>query len=209
MPSSRVIGCVVAFAVSAAAEAGYVIAPVVSGASEAVAAPGEPVVIDLVLTRSAGETHNSSIFRVTFSAPGLVYLGYDWKPPYVNGTIDDFSIPSAAALPTVLGAGTLARPGDPPGVVDIELSNVTPFATSFADGVIASLTVMFPIGYGGADTILIGVVPDTFQQGTQPPVPTSAGSPLEFRLVPSPSAAGVLLLPVAAAFARRRTRDAI
>lgn len=204
MHKNKVLSSVVVFALCATAHAGYIITPVVDGASEVIAAPGEQVVVDLVLTRDTSEVHNSSIFRVTFSSPGLMYLSYDWKLPYLDGTIDDFSSPAIASLPMALNAETLARPGDPTNVVDIELSNVTPFATSFADGIIASLIVMFPVGYSGADTILIGIEPDTFQQGTQPPVQTTAGAPLQLHLVPAPGAVGVVLIGMAQANRRRR-----
>lgn len=192
------------FSLGVAAHAGYIITPTHQGASEVIAAPGEPIVIDLVLTRSASEVHNSSIFRVTFSSPGLMYLNYGWKSPYLDDTIDDFSTPVIASLPTILDSTVLSRPGDPLGIVDIELSNVTPFGTTFAEGIIASLTFMFPVGYSGAETILIGVEPDTFQFGTQPPIETTAGAPLEFRLVPVPGAAGIFLLSMVQANRRRR-----
>lgn len=173
------------------ARADYILSPLSMGESSRTATPGESFSLDMVLSASAGEEHNSAIFRVTFSAPGLWYEGYEWHSSY--GMVFDDSVPAAALLPLELESGTLMGPGYPDGVVDIELSNVAPIGF-FGEGALVSLNLRVPLDYAGPETITIQVEPDTFANGFDELVVIPGES---FVLtIPSPQGGVVLSLAV-------------
>jgi hypothetical protein len=105
------------------ASAEYTISASSGGLSSVNAAPGQTVNVDVVLTSNAADVHNSAIFRVVFSEPGIEYLGYSWSSPY--SMLFDGSTPDLASLPGVITASTLSGLAYPSGIADVEMSNVT------------------------------------------------------------------------------------
>lgn len=195
--AAGVIGMAMA---SVRAEGAYIVSPMVAGQSGAIVAPGATFELDVVLASPTGAVHNSAIFALEFSTPGLEYLGYTWAAPYAAGTVFDDSLPRLDDLPTTLSPGTLTGPGYPDGVVDVELSNVAE-SGGFGVGVLATLTLRVPDAFP-AQTVLITVRPDTFAMGFDE-VPAAAGPAFELVVVPSPGAWLAAVFGAAAAVRRR------
>lgn len=169
------------------ATADYVLTPRSGGSGSAIVGRGRTLNLNLGLTSDSSDTHTSAIFRVVFSSPGLTYQSYLWQAPYSNTSGDDDSTPRAEQLPVTLTADTLSGPSFPPGVVDVELSNVVESGT-FGQGSLVTLTLGVPAGYTGPDSITISAAPDTFANGFDEIV-TTAGPPFTLTIVPEPSAA--------------------
>jgi hypothetical protein len=188
----------------AISQAAYMLTPSSGGSNSITVAPGGSFSLDMVLTSDGADSHNSSLWSVTFSEPGLTYQSYDWQLPYVDGTSSDDSNPHATDLPTTITAASL---NGPPGVVDIELTNRTPVAAPlFTTGNLITLSLTVPLTYSGSGTVLINVVPDTFANGFDD-IQTTAGQQFTLNVsVPEPATAGVLLLGGALLAGRRRRR---
>jgi hypothetical protein len=184
-----------------AASGAYVLTPLVGGGSAANVLPGSSFVVDLVLTSGAGDLHNAAVFQVEFSEPGLIYTGYEWQAPYLNGTLDDFSTPLASDLPQALTASTFNNPLRP-GVVDVDLQNVLPAGPDFGVGLLVRLFLTVPADYAGAPEIEIRAVPDLLSLGFED-VPTSAGPALSI-FVPGPGTLMVSSGIMVAGLRRRR-----
>lgn len=192
--------CACACLCGTTAHADYTITATSSGASSAMAAPGSDVKIEIQLTSDAADVCNSAIFRVEFSTPGLQYMGYHWTAPFESGPFDD-SFPQALDLPAILNDTSLEGVGYPPGIVDIELSNVTTSGV-FATGMVTSLEFHVPANWAGTESIDISVVPDTFANGFTP-VSAAAGATFTL-LIPGPAAGHVAMLAFLAVARRRR-----
>ncbi len=197
---AQVVGVMLAVGASlfVAARADYVIAATSDGLSSVNAVPGQVVAVDVGLTSNTSDVHNSAIFRVVFSEPGIEYVGYTWRPPY--GTTFDASTPSAVSLPAILSATTLDGAAYPAGVADVELSNVTDSGV-FSSGVIAQLLVRVPIGWSGSGSVQVTVVPDTIANGFDV-VPTTSGGALTL-VIPTPGSMALALVGVVGALRRR------
>lgn len=126
---------------------------------------GESFKLDIILVSDGSDVHNSAIFRLIFSAPGLFYDSYSWNPPYSNGTAEDDSKPLHQRLPLRLEAKTLSGIGYAAGVVDVELSNVTGSQPGFGAGILASLILSVPLDYAGPTNITVTAQPDSFANG--------------------------------------------
>lgn len=183
------------------ASGAYVLTPLVAGGSAANVSPGSSFVVDIVLTSGAGALHNAAVFQVEFSEPGLIYTGYEWQAPYLNGTLDDFSTPLASDLPQALTASTFNNPLRP-GVVDVDLQNVLPAGPDFGVGLLVRLFLTVPADYAGAPEIEIRAVPDLFSLGFED-VPTTAGTSLAI-FVPGPGTLMTACGIMAAGLRRRR-----
>ena len=191
-------------AVSSAAFGAYTITPLHNGGTSAEVAPGEAFDLDIVLTSNAADAHNSAIFRVGFSEPGLLYDAYLWVAPYQTGTIWDDSDPLLSGLPLVLAASTLSGPGYPAGVVDIELSNVVPIGQGrFDEGLLTTLMLTIPSDFEKDQSVWISVFPETIASGFDV-IPTTAGPAFELRVVPEPASVALWLSALAACLSRRR-----
>ncbi len=194
--------CVVAIAMlTACARAGYIVSLESQGLDALAVAPGDTFNLDVRLTADATETHTSAIVRLAFSTPGLEYSAYEWASPYLNGTIEDDSLPHSNDLPLSLDEATLAGPAYPVGAVDLELSNVLPAGESFGEGIIARLTLHVPLGFDLSTPVEIAVLPDEIASGGDL-IPTRSAAP--FLLVPAPAPAALLLAPLALGRRRRR-----
>ena len=196
------VGVCCVLAVCSPLAAAYTLTPLAGGLSSATIAAGEAFDLDVVLDSDGGDEHVSAIFRVVFSQGGLEYQSCLWKGAYSTGSIDDQSVPGSggAALPRLLDEDSLAGPGYPDGVVDVELSNVTDAGT-FGVGPLVTLSLLAPPGTL-QQTITISVVPDTFDDGAAE-VPASAGP--DFALTVPEPATFLLLCAAAATILRRRT----
>jgi len=146
------------------------------GASSVTVSPGQTVILDVVVTSTAAESHNSAIFRLIASAPGLVYQSYTWQAPYLNGTLDDDSKPLIRDLPSVLSATTLQGLGYPADTADVELSNVTGDGSGFTNGTLVQLVLRVPADYQGPGSITITAVPSAIASGFALIPTTVAGS---------------------------------
>lgn len=174
------------------AVARYVMALSSGGANEATLRRGEALNLDVMLSTRTGATHNSAIFRLVSSAPGLVYESYNWHAPYLNGTVDDDSKPLRRDLPAALSAATLQGPGYPANAVDLELSNVTGDDGSFGAGKLVSVALRVPADYTGPSTIEISAVPTALANGFDLE-PTTAAGPFTLHVAPPPPAYSVSL----------------
>jgi hypothetical protein len=164
----------------------YVVVLNQGGLSSVSAKRGEVVELDLSLLTSAADRHNSAVLRLQFSAPGLIYKGYEWQTPYRNGDDHDDSKPLRSGLPVLLEA---ASASEPDGGIEVELSNVVPLGgleTRFASGTFVKLTLEIPADYNGPETVKIGVEPDVFADGFRA-VRTTAGPVFNLKIAPSPS----------------------
>jgi hypothetical protein len=183
---------------ASAARAAYVLTPFSGGFNTITVAPGGSFSLDLVLTSEAADEHNSAIFRVVFSEPGLIYSGFTWQSPYTLAYDD--SKPNTG-FDILLDAATLSGPAYPDGVVDIELSNVVEPGT-FTTGTLVRLDLAVPADYSGAPTVYISAAPDTIANGFDI-IDTAAGG--DFTLnVPEPAAWTIVSLVGAVALLRRR-----
>lgn len=114
------LGCF-ATAWSAPVRADYLLYAVSDGCTAGRVAAGETFQVELWLSADNEDLSNSIIVQLFFSSGGLVYNSLTWHGVYAGSAFDD-STPSV--FPVSLTPQVLAGPGHPPGIVDIELSNV-------------------------------------------------------------------------------------
>jgi hypothetical protein len=198
------------FAVQQSAHANYILSAKESGTgnSSVSVAPGGTFAVDFILSQSSGsDVNNSAVFQVNFSSPNLTETAYLWSGGYTTGTATDDSTPNTAnkgggrpQTPTTITSSSFSGPA---GVVDIEMSNVLESGT-FGTGTLVTVNFQVPISWAGPSSVTITAVPDTFQNGFNPPVTTTAGPAFTVN-IPEPASIG-LLLPVAGAMLIRRTR---
>jgi len=191
-----------ACALSTDSSAVYTLTPLSDGASARVVSEGTSFDLEVVLSSDDGDTHTSSILRLLFTSPGLILEALEWVSPYTTGGLFDFSVPAAAELPAPIVDSTLPSP---PGLIDIELSNIV-FPGEFGEGPVARLTIGVPADWlasGGAAEVFILAQPDTVADGFDE-IATSAGPGLAITIVPAPATAMPALLFVV--MLRRRSR---
>lgn len=181
----------------------YVLTPLCDGQSTATVAWGETFVLDFVLTSDASDVHNSAIFQVVFTSPGLTYTAYDWASPYDELLSLDDSTPPLASLPLTIDQDVFVNPVQPT-LVDVELSNAL-VGSTFGTGALVSLTLTVPAGSDLAGSVYIVALPDTFADGFDE-IPAIGGTPFELLVIPEPSSALALL--AAALLLRRRSPGA-
>ena len=197
--------------VAGAASAGSACAAIMLDAHPATGSsmvtPGQSVTINIdALTGS--DVHNSAIFRVVWSRPGVVLTSYAWGTPYVSGGIFDDSIPSLASLPAVVDAPLLSGFGYPTDTADVEFSNVCPpGGPDYTTGTLLSFTFTVPANFEPGN-LLISIAPDTFALGAAVKTVDTPPS-LLLIVVPAPGAAGILGLACLSAMRARprRVRD--
>lgn len=180
------------------ATADYILTPTLGGMSSAEVAWGDSFTLDFILSSDAFDEHNSAIFQVIFTEPGLQYDAYDWASPYGEGDVADQSVPFLTDLPMVVDVDAYTNPISPT-LVDIQLDNVLLSGTHGAGDLVAlDLTVPMDIGFVGS--IYIYAQPDSFYNGfTQ--IPTTAGQVFELIVTPEPTTA---LMLAALVLIRRR-----
>lgn len=197
---ATLLGIAGAFGVASGVHAGYILTPVVNDADSVVVVPGEIFTVDIQLLSGTGEVHNSSLFQILFTEPGLEYLSYSWADPYDNGTIFDFSAPIQADLPAVIDGDLL--PGGA-GQSDIELSNVVPAGGTFSTGTLVSLELRVPLDWSGDEQLFIVPLPDTFANGFEE-IETEPGAALSVTIIPAPMSGLLLVGGLPWAVRRRR-----
>lgn len=183
-------------------QASYILTPVSGGASTLEVTAGESFDLDVMLASDAGDVHNSAIFRVVFSEPGLVYESYSWSSPYDTGSIFDDSAPFIDDVAVVLDALTLSGIGYPDGVVDVELSNVVAGGGVFGEGLLASLTLSVPRDFA-TGSFFISLMPDTIANGFDE-IETTSRSAFELIVVPGPGGLAVITAGCACRVSRRK-----
>lgn len=205
-------GCAIAVAfvgafmlLTNAASAGYILTPLSEERSSIAVQPGGSFRLDVMLSSTSNDRHDASLFRVEFSAPGLILTGFSWAPPYSEQF--DFSVPSSDALPLPITESLLSGEGYPSGVADIEFSNLTDTG-EFAAGRLLSAFLRVPQGWGGDEQITIRLVPDQFSRGFEQ-VPVHSAATLLVS-IPSPSTlAGVVAIGALVSARRRQTRHSV
>jgi hypothetical protein len=170
-------GLILSLAHTAGAGADYTLRPLIGGVSFAAVLPGESVALDIMLEGGPGDVHNSAVFQVVCSEPGLLYESYAWSDPYTTGTIYDDCAPFISELPLAIDGDVLQGPGYPDGVVDLELSNVL-ITEEFGVGLLVTLHLRVPEDWSGDGPIFLLAVPDTFADGFLE-IPTSGAGGVE------------------------------
>ncbi len=144
--------------------------------------PGDSFNLDIRLETDNSDIHDSAIFRLVFSKPGLEYLSYYWSSPYPNETDDDDSTPIISDLPIVIKADSLAGIGYPSNTVDIELSNSAD--TDFNSGLLVKLTLKVPESWQSIyEMMAVSIIPDTLADGFRV-INSVSGSPMTLKICP-------------------------
>ncbi len=201
--SRPAIALLFAAALAAPAFGSYILTPLSAGANQRTVAHGQSFTLDIVITSDAADTQTSAIFQVRFTRPGLVLTDYQWAPPYGTGDIFDDSKPHHSSLPAPIVPETLEGGLYPPGLTDLEMSNVL-IGSTFGTGTIVSLDFNIPSNYAYTGPIFISLNADQIANGFDE-VDSTAGQ--VFRLdviIPTPAAA--IILPAALLRATRRRR---
>ncbi len=163
--------------------AGALHARSLQGGATVGARPGSTFVARISLESDVGIVYNSALFRVVLTRPGVAIEDYAWTAPFETGGPTDFSL-VGLELPSVITADSLAGPGYPAEVIDVEFGNflLTGDAT---DGTVVDVTFTMPAKSQPGDTFFIAAVPDTFAFGFVP-YPIAAGNVLTVRTTFSP-----------------------
>ncbi|MBN8597235.1 MAG: hypothetical protein J0L78_06135 [Planctomycetes bacterium] len=169
---------------------GYILSPALDPGASSVVSIGELVNVRFNLTSSDGSAiaHNSAIFRVEFSVPGLILESVLWTAPYETGTIFDDSKPRLTQLPLAITNDLLSGFGYAPNVADFELSNVVPDG-AFTTGRIAVIQFRVPPGFASS-SFVVRAKSDTIANGIDE-IAVTDGPGLTFLLVPSPGAPAI------------------
>jgi uncharacterized protein (TIGR03382 family) len=198
------LGLLLIAALGAPASAAYTFTPLSGGMNQRDVIWGGSFGLDIVITSDAADSLTSAIFQVRFTRSGLVLTDYEWSAPFTTGGIFDDSKPQHAALPVPISPTTLEGGLHPPGLNDIEMSNVL-IGTTFGEGMLVHLEFSIPSNFGYTGPIFISLNPDQIASGFNEI--QSAGGQV-FRLdvaeIPSPATAPLLLL-TAVVGRRRRT----
>lgn len=205
LPCIAIATCVALLPTTAAA--GYILTPTVNAQATWNAPTGSTFTVDLTLSSDGSPgtlLHDSSLFYMLFSAPGLTYESYAWQLPYSQNPADqelEDCVPSRGQLPAAISSTLLSGGLLPQDGIDIQLSNLS-FDQPFATGLIARLTFSVPVDYAGPSEILISAQPDTFALGFDV-VPAIAGAPLTITI---PGAGPVMPLLASLTFIAIRRR---
>ena len=157
--------CAAVLALTAGASAAYIITPLGDDdANTGSVQWGESFSLTIDLDATEGEVHNSVIFSMLFSEPGLILTNYAWSAPYGTGDLFDDSSPDVADLPAVVDGDTVAGPGFPEGANDLSFSNVL-IGDTFSEGDLLTLDFMVPANFGFEGTLFIAASPDTIANG--------------------------------------------
>lgn len=201
------IGLLLIAALGAPASAAYTFTPLSGGVNQRNVLWGGSFGLDIVITSNVSDTHTSAIFQVRFTRAGLILTNYEWAPPYGTGDIFDDSTPAHAALPMPITPTTLEGGLFPPGLNDLEMSNVL-IGASFGVGTIVRLNFTIPSNYGYTGPIFISLNPDQIASGFNE-VDSVAGQVFRLDVAEIPSPATLAPLAVGlAVFTRRRSPGA-
>ena len=181
-------------------QASYILTPLSGGQSSISVSAGDSFTLDINLESTDGlDEHNSAIFQLVFTSPGIELLSYSWASPYETGTVFDDSTPNSDVLPMTIDENSLMGPGYPDGVIDIEFSNVL-ISDLYETGEIVSLELRMSDAWDGT-AVTIFATPDTFANGFHE-IETTAGQ--GFTIVPAPATFSGLFIAILAVSQRRR-----
>jgi hypothetical protein len=189
----------------------YVLTVTQEGEPGATASAGETFTLDIgidSLNGVEGAGHNASLFYLQFSEPGLIIDSFEWQAPYVNGTLDDDSIPGSSLLPVTVLDSTLVRGGAGAGTADAQFSNVTSSGV-FTIGTLLKISFRAPEAGMAESAIGISASPDGFTLGFQEQQ-VVAGEPFTLNVVtaiPEPSTYALLAFGAMCLLSRRRRRS--
>jgi hypothetical protein len=182
------------------AQGDYLLTPLCDDAHSLTLLPGSGFDLDMVLTSTDANVHDTAIFLVEFSHGGLEYQSYQWYGDYTAGGLDDESDPNL----TDLSAGAITLDEDTlPGTgrVDVKLENLTEQGTVFAAGKLVTLSLHVPPDMPQQE-ITIEVVIDQFFDGQQL-IAAAPGQPFTLTVIPEPACLA-LILPGVLLLRRRR-----
>ena len=192
-------------AVVSGANADFILSAYSTGA-ELDLVPGQQFSVVVQLEGPAAQTHNSCIFSLLLTAPGLEIRGYEWAAPYEMLSPYEYSNPGAAALPAVITPDLYVRP-DAPELNDVEFSIVVDpdsGSTTAAPGAILTATFAVPMSYSGPQHVYLFAIPDTCASGFDV-VPTQIGRGVALNIiVPTPGSELLVLVAGVCAYPRRR-----
>jgi len=159
-----------------------------STSSELSLTVGDEFSINIIVEGPAAQMHNSCIFSLFLTGPGIEILSYDWATPYESLSPYEYSTPGAAALPAIITPDLYVRQ-EAPDLNDVEFSNVVDpeSGTSMAGpGRILTANMRVPASYNGATRVFIFAIPDTFANGFSE-ITTRLGSGVTLNIViPAP-----------------------
>lgn len=192
--------CIVMVAASAStAHADYLLDLTSGGQQELTLAPGNQFALEVMLR--GVDRHNSCLFSLLFTEPGLSITGYQWASPYETNSLYEYSQPGLSDLPAVVSPSLFIDPFAP-DLNDVSFSNVVdPALSNAGEGMLLRVNITIPSDYSGASRLFGFAIPDTFARGFDV-VPTTLGLGVTLNIIPSPGA--LLIAPAAMLFARRR-----
>lgn len=197
--------CVGLTALAGSANADFVL-NLSSTSAELDLALGQEFSVMVYLDGPSAQVHNSCIFSLLLTAPGLEIRGYDWAAPYQMASPYEYSNPGAAALPAVITPDLFVRT-DAPELNDVEFSNVVDpqsGQTVATPGMILHATFAVPMSYVGPQHVFMFAIPETFANGFDV-VPTQIGRGVSLNIVvPGPGGSVAGLGVCLWAMARRR-----
>ena len=135
-----------------------------NGLTTLVPAPGETVDIAIAIDGDATDFYTSAVFRVVFTAPGMVLDEYVFASPFDTGTFLDGSLPGVKSLPVSIEHETLEGSGYPSETADLLFDNF--LLSGFASpGDLLELSISIPEDFPTGDSVYVAVVPDEIADG--------------------------------------------
>lgn len=134
------------------------------GHTSLVPAPGEFVLISIDLDGGAKDYYTSVVFRVVFTAPGLIIEDYVFEDPFETGTWLDGSLPGVDSLPATIDDEMLEGPTWPIETADILFDNF--LVSGFAmPGQLLEFEISIPEGFATGDSVYVAVIPEEIADG--------------------------------------------
>jgi hypothetical protein len=153
----------------------------VNGTSAVLVPAGGTVRARVSLDASSGTLYNAALFRIVFTEERCTLLDYTWQPPFVTGSVNDYSL-DGAALPLQVMDDTLEGPAYPIDTADIEFG-VFDFTQYAQAGLVMSLDFAVPAKLPVGSIFVVAALPDDFSAGFVS-LPVTAGSALIVQIGP-------------------------
>jgi hypothetical protein len=153
----------------------------VNGTTAVLVPAGGTVRARVSLDAPNGTLFNAALFRIVFTEERCTLLNYTWRPPFVTGGDNDYSI-DGAALPLQVMDDTLEGPAYPLETADIEFG-IFDFTQYAQPGLVMSLDFAVPPKMPVGTIFVVAALPDDFSAGFVS-LPVTAGSALIVQIGP-------------------------